>query len=430
VNEAALLAARARTQFSALLVCRVFGDTRFTRGWGRVRSNCASLPQLQKKPHASGYIALCRMPQTEVAYLMQPFGQNVLQEAAHELVGLKAYHAPSVGSAVLVAESDAGLVKARKPVVGEGRTEYVAGQISQHGFRPFAPRRRVRHPTLGPDRFGQNHPWAALGEQGFELAANELGQGWRRDQEIGVARGKPIVAANAAARHQAMNVGMIQKLLCPGMENRQNANRPAHIAGIAGKLDDGFARGFHEQRITGLLIGAERFTQLLRNCHCDMKIAARQHLGLPCSQPAFGLILMALGATAVFAGMIGIDFGAAAIAAPDVSAERFGAAGHDVGDGALVRWQHRAAMRRKVAVREAAEDIRDFDHGVSLGSEAAHQLVEEGLERAACWFDQMGITSRRRNVDMAEQNLHDAGVDAVFQEPGSITMPERNSLTT
>ena len=26
---------------------------------------------------------------------------------------------------------------------------------------------------------------------------------------------------------------------------------------------------------------------------------------------------------------------------------------------------------------------------------------------------------------MAEQNLHDASVDAVFQEPGSITMPER-----
>ena len=81
--------------------------------------------------------------------------------------------------------------------------------------------------------------------------------------------------------------------------------------------------------------------------------------------------------------MIGIDFGAAVVAAPEVSAERFGAAGHNVGDGALVRWQHRAAMRRKVAVREAAEDIRDFDHGVGPGSEAAQSLLD-GRRRETC----------------------------------------------
>jgi len=51
------------------------------------------------------------------------------------------------------------------------------------------------------------------------------------------------------------------------------------------------------------------------------------------------------------------------VAAPEVSAERFRAAGKDVGNGTPMRRQHRRAMRRQVVVREAAEDIRDLDHG-------------------------------------------------------------------
>jgi hypothetical protein len=44
-------------------------------------------------------------------------------------------------------------------------------------------------------------------------------------------------------------------------------------------------------------------------------------------------------------------------------AERLSAAGKDVGDGAPVRRQHRRAMDRLVVIREAAEDLRDLDHG-------------------------------------------------------------------
>ena len=61
----------------------------------------------------------------------------------------------SPSTAELVAEGDAGLIKAHKPVVGDGGAEHVTGQIPQHGFRPFAPRRCMHHPALGPDRFGQ-----------------------------------------------------------------------------------------------------------------------------------------------------------------------------------------------------------------------------------------------------------------------------------
>jgi len=101
--------------------------------------------------------------------------------------------------------------------------------------------------------------------------------------------------------------------------------------------------------------------------------------------------------------MIGIDFGAAVVAAPKVAAERVSPAGHDVRDGALVRWQHCAAMRRKVAVRKAAEHVRDFNHGCGPRSEAAHHLIKERFERAARRFDQMRVPGRRRNVDVAQR---------------------------
>ena len=60
--------------------------------------------------------------------------------------------------------------------------------------------------------------------------------------------------------------------------------------------------------------------------------------------------------------MVGVDLGAAMIAAPQVSAERFGATGKNVGDGAPVRRQYGRAMRRQIVVRETVEDLRDLDH--------------------------------------------------------------------
>jgi hypothetical protein len=88
-----------------------------------------------------------------------------------------------------------------------------------------------------------------------------------------------------------------------------------------------------------------------------------KHLGLARLQPALGLVGVALGTAPVFAGVVGEDLGMALVAAPEVSAERLGAAGQDVGDGAPLRRQQRRGMRRQVVVRKAAEDRRELDHG-------------------------------------------------------------------
>src|SRR5262249_54256399 len=140
---------------------------------------------------------------------------------------------------------------------------------------------------------------------------------------------------------------------------------------------------------------------------------AGKNLSLACGKPALCLISMALGAAPVFAGMI--NLGAALIAAPEVSAERFGTASQDVGDGAPVRWQDRSTMRRQVALREAAENVRDLDHGGCAALEAAHQFVEDGLERGSRRLGEMRIAGGRRNVGVPKEDLDDPGVDALLK---------------
>lgn len=82
-------------------------------------------------------------------------------------------------------------------------------------------------------------------------------------------------------------------------------------------------------------------------------------------------------------------------------------------------------MGRQVAIREAAEDIRDLDHGQCPASEAGHQLVDDPLEGATGRFGQVRVGGGRCDADVPEQNLHDPGVDAALQEPRGIAMPQR-----
>ena len=56
------------------------------------------------------------------------------------------------------------------------------------------------------------------------------------------------------------------------------------------------------------------------------------------------------------------ESGLTMITAPEGSTEHRGATGKNVGEGATMRWRHRRAMGRQVAVRETAEDISDLDH--------------------------------------------------------------------
>ncbi len=112
---------------------------------------------------------------------------------------------------------------------------------------------------------------------------------------------------------------------------------------------------------------------------------------------------------------------AAVIAAPQLSAERFGPARQEVGDGAPMRGQHRRTMRLQVAASEATENVRHLGHA----SEAAHHRVEQLAQGRPRRFRQVGVDRRGGDILMAEEHLDDAGVHLLLEEPGRVGMSQR-----
>ena len=89
---------------------------------------------------------------------------------------------------------------------------------------------RFDHAASGSDQVG-----AALGQRGPELAAHQLGQRRVRNQEA-VARRMPVpaVVGHAAAGDQAVDVGMVDELLRPGVQHGEHADGAADVAADRG----------------------------------------------------------------------------------------------------------------------------------------------------------------------------------------------------
>ena len=94
---------------------------------------------VQQQTGFAGDEPLACVPKAEIANLVQSFGQDVLQEAAHELLACKGTDAPAVGLAVLVAKGDRVLVEADDARIGDGNAKDVASQVSEDGLLAFAP---------------------------------------------------------------------------------------------------------------------------------------------------------------------------------------------------------------------------------------------------------------------------------------------------
>lgn len=147
------------------------------------------------------------------------------------------------------------------------------------------------------------------------------------------------------------------------MEHGEHPHLGADMAGVAGELDDRPGGRLHQQGIAVTLVGAQDRAQLGRHGDGDMEVGRIQQLGGAGGEPARGLLTMASGTAPVAAGMVGVDLGAARLAAPEMAAQGRAAAGDDVGDGAPVRGQHAGAVPCHMVVREAPADVGEIDHG-------------------------------------------------------------------
>src|SRR5499427_3042017 len=87
---------------------------------------------MQQQAGFAGNGPFVGMPEAEIANLVQAFGQDVLQEAAHELLSIEGAGAPAVGLAMLVAEGNGVLVErddAIGPLLRKPRPDLAAHEL-------------------------------------------------------------------------------------------------------------------------------------------------------------------------------------------------------------------------------------------------------------------------------------------------------------
>jgi hypothetical protein len=133
-----------------------------------------------------------------------------------------------------------------------------------------------------------------------------------------------------------MNMRVEGQLLCPGVQHGEHGDGAADVTRIAREFDDRGGAGLHQHAIAVELVGTQHLAQFSRNGDGDVEVWHRQHFRLTPLEPFLRPGGVALGTAAIVARVIGKHLAATRLAAPDLAAERCGAAVEDVFDGAPV----------------------------------------------------------------------------------------------
>jgi hypothetical protein len=117
-----------------------------------------------------------------------------------------------------------------------------------------------------------------------------------------------------------MNMRMIDKRPGPGVQDTQEPDQTAHIMGVHGELDERLCRGAEQDVIEVFLVAADECPQLSGQSKDDMEVGNRQQLLTPLLQPCLGVLVVAFGATAMAARVVGIVLLTTVITRPQVPA--------------------------------------------------------------------------------------------------------------
>ena len=134
--------------------------------------------------------------------------------------------------------------------------------------------------------------------------------------EVGRAGRPPLgpVSGDPTGWDQAVHVRMVGQGPGPGVQHTQDPDQPADIMRVRGELDERLGRGAEQDVVEVLLVAADERPQLVGHGEDDVKVGDRQEFLPPLFQPGFGVLAVALGATAVAAGVVDIVFLATVVA--------------------------------------------------------------------------------------------------------------------
>src|SRR4029434_411744 len=101
-----------------------------------------------------------------------------------------------------------------------------------------------------------------------------------------------------------VDVQMEPKLARPGLQNAQETQLGAEVLGVCGDILEGAGTLLEEQTVELLLVRPEQSAQLFWQSKGDQEIGNWKQFGLLQFDPVGGVLMAALGAGPMIAGMI------------------------------------------------------------------------------------------------------------------------------
>jgi hypothetical protein len=198
----------------------------------------------------------------------------VEQEAAQELDRIEGQGLlPATIGVVLDAEGHVAIGDIEQAVVGDGDAVGVAAEVTEDVFGSAERRLGVDDPGRVVEAVLEGAPGVGVSELGGaagkdelavlpgavesvkELAAEELGQDLDGKEEA-LAPGQPAgaVESKSAAGDDAVEMGMEEQVLAPGVEHRGDADVGAEVLGVPGEGEQGLGGGGEEDLVDDCLV--------------------------------------------------------------------------------------------------------------------------------------------------------------------------------
>ena len=192
-----------------------------------------------------------------------------------------------------------------------------------------------------------------------EHPAEQAGQDPDRQEEAGLAGDPPAaVGRDPAARHEAMQVGVVQQGLTPGVQHAEEADLGAEVGRVGGDPAQGLGRGMEQDVVDHRLVLEGDDGDLVRHREDDVEVGSIEQLRLAVRQPLGAGEGLALGAVPVAAGVVGDALVAAVITLLDMAAERGRPAEFDRAHGVALHGGQRTPVLLPVCLAVAAEHVR------------------------------------------------------------------------
>ena len=167
-------------------------------------------------------------------------------------------------------------------------------------------------------------------ESGGELAAEDAAECADGEEET-VRRSDPsgAIGSKAASGNNVVDVGMMLKVLSPGMQHAKKSDLCSQMLRVAGEFEQRRCAGSEEQIVKQPLVLQDKSREFVRQGEDDVKVRNWQQLSRPGSQPSGACVPLAPWAVPVPARVVRDGLMAAARALITMAAQGRSAASGD-----------------------------------------------------------------------------------------------------